>query len=57
MFNTASGVRIPFPNKIEEKYVLTENLLKFNISSGANWGLPIDDGTILTLFGTGNGGR
>lgn len=32
MFNTASGVRIPFPNKIEEKYVLTENLLKFNIS-------------------------
>jgi hypothetical protein len=32
MFNTASGVRIPFPEKIEEKYMLDGNWMNFNIS-------------------------
>jgi hypothetical protein len=32
MFHTASGVKIPFPERIEEKYTLSENWIKFNIS-------------------------
>lgn len=32
MFNTASGVNIPFPEKIEEKYTLNGNWIDFNIS-------------------------
>ncbi|MEL7608668.1 MAG: hypothetical protein AAGU74_04125 [Bacillota bacterium] len=32
MFNTASGVIIPFPEQIEEKYSISENQIMFNIS-------------------------
>ena len=32
MFNTASGVKIPFPERIEEKYFIEENRIIFNIS-------------------------
>ena len=32
MFNTATGVKIPFPELIEEKYTLNEQSLLFNIS-------------------------
>ena len=32
MFNTASGVIIPFPERIEEKYTISENQIVFNIS-------------------------
>ena len=32
MFNTASGVKIPFPEKIEEKYTICEPWINFNIS-------------------------
>lgn len=32
MFNTALGVKIPFPDKIEEKYSLSENRIVLNIS-------------------------
>lgn len=32
MFNTASGVTIPFPERIEEKYSINKNQIMFNIS-------------------------
>jgi hypothetical protein len=32
MFNTVSGINIPFPEKIEEKYSLGSNSMTFNIS-------------------------
>ena len=32
MINTASGVKIPFPNKVEEKYIKSENIIRLNIS-------------------------
>ncbi len=32
MFNTACGVKIPYPEKIEEKFVKLENAIRFNIS-------------------------
>ncbi len=32
MFNTASGVIIPFPERIEEKYSINKNQIMFNIS-------------------------
>lgn len=32
MFNTASGVKIPFPEKIEEAYIMNENCMNINIS-------------------------
>ncbi len=32
MFHTATGVKIPVPEKIEEKYILSESWIDFNIS-------------------------
>jgi hypothetical protein len=32
MITSASGVQIPFPDKVEEKYISSENSIRLNIS-------------------------